>query len=474
MVFSSQIFLFIFLPLCLLGAYFFRPDYRKYFLILASLFFLGWNGKKALAIFVVFVVVNYGFGLLLGRTRSKEALAKRISVWFVILTNVMFLLVFKYNPFITSSITSITGADFPNSNLPVMLGISFFVFSAISYQYDIYYNKIAPQKNFTDFLLYMSFFPKLLQGPITRASDFLAQPTTTWLDLDKLSSGVYRFTVGLAKKVIIADQLGLVVDPIFSNPANANGVSIAWLGAIGYAMQIFFDFSGYTDMAIGLGQMFGFDLPENFNFPYLALNISDFWHRWHITLSSWFRDYVFYPLEFKRRKQKIFRTESNTMIVFFLTGLWHGAGLQFIVWGLWHGLFVSLEAFLRNKKVKTKAPALIRYLVTMLIVLVGWVLFRSPGLRYGMQFLGVMFGLVKPIGTGLTLSRFINEKVVFILLLAMLANFPWKKWLPQFFNRLLGSKFYDPIRVLIFFILLGISIMIVISSTYSSFIYFKF
>ncbi len=427
-----------------------------------------------MAIFAIFVVVNYGFGLLLGRTRSKESLTKKISVWFVILTNAMFLLVFKYNSFITSSLTSLIGAEFPKPDLPIMLGISFFVFSAISYQYDIYYNKIAPQKNFTDFLLYMSFFPKLLQGPITRAGDFLAVPTTTWLDLDKLSRGVYRFTIGLAKKVVIADQLGLLVDQIFSNPANANGVSIAWLGAIGYAMQIFFDFSGYTDMAIGLGQMFGFDLPENFNFPYLALNISDFWHRWHITLSSWFRDYVFYPLEFKRRKQKIFRTESNTMIVFFLTGLWHGAGLQFIVWGLWHGLFVSLEAFLRNKKVKTKAPALIRYLVTMLIVLVGWVLFRSPGLRYGMQFLGVMFGLVKPIGTGLTLSRFINEKVVFILLLAMLANFPWKKWLPQFFNRLLGSKFYDPIRVLIFFILLGISIMIVISSTYSSFIYFKF
>lgn len=474
MVFSSQIFLFFFLPLCLLGAYFFRPDYRKYFLILASLFFLGWNGKKALAIFAVFVVVNYGFGLLLGRTRSEETLAKKISVWFVILTNVMFLLVFKYHSFSTSSLTRLTGAEFPKPDLPVMLGISFFVFSAISYQYDIYYNKIAPQKSFLNFLFYMSFFPKLLQGPITRAGDFLAQPTTTWLDLDKLSRGVYRFTVGLAKKVVIADQLGLVVDQIFSKAANANGALTAWLGAIGYAMQIFFDFSGYTDMAIGLGQMFGFDLPENFNYPYLALNISDFWRRWHITLSSWFRDYVFYPLEFKRRKQKAFRTESNTLIVFFLTGLWHDAGWQFIAWGLWHGLFSSLEVFLKTKKVTMKAPVIIRYLTTMLIVLVGWVLFRSPDLRFGLQFLGVMFGLVKPLETGLTLSRLINGKVIFILILALLANFPWKKWLPQFFNRLSGSKFYDPIRVLIFFILLGISIMIVISSTYSSFIYFKF
>ena len=348
------------------------------------------------------------------------------------------------------------------------------MFSAISYQYDIYNNRIAPQKNIAEFLLYMSFFPKLLQGPITRAGDFAAQLSKNKLDLDSLSRGVYRFTVGLAKKVIIADQLGAMVDQIFANPANANGVSVAWLGAFGYAMQIFFDFSGYTDMAIGLGQMLGFNLPENFNFPYLALNISDFWRRWHITLSSWFRDYVFYPLEFKRRKQKVFRTESNTLIVFFLTGFWHGAGWQFIVWGMWHGVFSSLEAFLRAKKVKTKAPEIVRYLVTMLIVLVGWVLFRSPGIKYGLQYLGVMFGLVKPIETGLTLGWYLNGKVAFTLLLAVLACIPWKQWMPKLFEKLADSKLNDPIRLVAFLILLGFSIMMVMSSTYSSFIYFKF
>jgi len=474
MVFSSQIFLFIFLPLCLLGAYLVRPDYRKYFLILASLTFFTWTSKEALAIFVVFVLVTYGFGLLLGRTRSKDTQGKKISIWLVILANVAFLLAFKYLTFITSSLAAVTGAELPKIDLPVLLGVSFFVFSAISYQYDIYYNKIAPQKNLADFLLYMSFFPKLLQGPITRAGDFAAQLAATKLDLDKLSRGVYRFTVGLAKKVIIADQLGAMVDQIFANPANANGVSIAWLGAFGYAMQIFFDFSGYTDMAIGLGQMLGFDLPENFNFPYLALNISDFWRRWHITLSSWFRDYVFYPLEFKRRKQKVFRTESNTLIVFFLTGFWHGAGWQFIVWGLWHGLFSSLEAFLRAKKVKAKAPTAIRYLVTMLIVLIGWVLFRSSDLGYGLRYLGVMFGLVKPLETGLTLGWYLNGKVAFILLLAVLACIPWKQWLPKYFEKLSGSRLNDPLRLIVFLILLGFSIMMVMSSTYSSFIYFKF
>ena len=474
MVFSSQIFLFVFLPLCILGAYLVHPDFRKYFLILASLAFFAWTGKKPLAIFVIFALVNYGMGLLQGSLREKEESGGKIANWLAILFNLAFLLAFKYLPFFTNILGGITGTELPKIELPVLLGVSFFVFSAISYQYDIYYKKIAPQKNIADFLLYMSFFPKLLQGPITRAGDFTAQLAKNKLDLDSLSRGVYRFTVGLAKKVIIADQLGEMVDQIFANPANANGVSIAWLGAFGYAMQIFFDFSGYTDMAIGLGQMLGFDLPENFNFPYIALNISDFWRRWHITLSSWFRDYVFYPLEFKRRKQKTLRTESNTLIVFFLTGFWHGAGWQFIVWGLWHGLFASLEAFLRTKKIKTKAPALVRYLVTMLIVLVGWVLFRSPGLRYGLQYLGVMFGLVKPIDTGLTLTWYLNGKIAFILALAVMACIPWKQLLPKVFEKLAESKLHDPVKLAAFLILLGFSIMIVMSSTYSSFIYFKF
>ena len=474
MVFSSQIFLFVFLPLCISGAYLVRPDFRKYFLILASLAFFAWTGKKPLAIFFVFSIMNYGMGLLQGKLRDSKGLGRKLANWFAILSNVAFLLSFKYLPFFTNILAGVTGTEIPSIDLPVLLGVSFFVFSAISYQYDIYYNKIAPQRNIADFLLYMSFFPKLLQGPITRTGDFAAQLINNKLDPDSLSRGVYRFTVGLAKKVIIADQLGAMVDQIFANTANANGVSVAWLGAFGYAMQIFFDFSGYTDMAIGLGQMLGFDLPENFNFPYLALNISDFWRRWHITLSTWFRDYVFYPLEFKRRKQKVFRTESNTLIVFFLTGLWHGAGWQFIAWGLWHGLFSSLEAFLRTKKVKTKAPTVVRYLVTMLIILVGWVLFRSPGLRYGLQYLGVMFGLVKPLETGLTLTWYLNGKIAFILALAVLACIPWKQLLPKPFEKLTNSKLHDPVSLMVFLILLGFSIMMVMSSTYSSFIYFKF
>lgn len=267
MVFSSQIFLFVFFPLSILGAYLIHPDFRKYFLILVSLAFLPGRGQTCWRYFSFL------------RLRTTPWVCCRVVCGIItdlqrkLLIGRLFLPTWRswsLSSICPSSLISWSASpEWKSQRLTSRSLWGFFVFSAISYQYDIYYNKIAPQKNIADFLLYMSFFPKLLQGPITRAGDFTAQLAHNKLDLDSLSKGVYRFTVGLAKKVIIADQLGAMVDQIFANPANANGVSIAWLGAFGYAMQIFFDFSGYTDMAIGLGQMLGFDLPENFNFPIL-------------------------------------------------------------------------------------------------------------------------------------------------------------------------------------------------------------
>lgn len=443
-------------------------------LLLLSLLFIVWTGKEQLKLFLVFVLVNYGFGLILGETRKKEGLLKNSSIWLVIISNLGFLISFKYLPFITETLELLSGRQLPMLELPILLGVSFFAFSAIAYQYDVSYKKTEPQKNIVDFFLYMSFFPKLIQGPIMREGEFARQLSDLKINTDNLSEGTFRFAIGLAKKVIIADQLGGMVDQIFANSAISNGVSTAWLGALGYAMQIFFDFSGYTDMAIGIGRMFGFKLPENFNSPYLALSISDFWHRWHITLSNWFRDYVFYPLEFKRRKQKKFRVESNTLIVFLLTGIWHGAGWQFVVWGLWHGLFSALDAFLRAKKVEPKAPKFVRYILTMMIVLVGWVIFRSPDLGYGLNYLGIMFGFVKPMDTGLTVERNLNAKNAVILVLAILACIPWNKILSVWLEKLKVSKMNDPIRVLVFLLLMVLSFVIVMSSTYNSFIYFKF
>lgn len=473
MVFSSQIFLFFFLPLTLL-AYFICPaKYRRYLLVPVSLLFFGWTGLKAMAIFVLFGIANFLFGLWLEKAKATQS--EKTSRWvlfIVIAANLLFLFGFKYLGMITSTVNTVV-EGFKAPGLPVLLGASFFVFGSISYLYDIDSGKIASERNLISFMLYLTFFPKLLQGPITRYAEFKSGISPK-VSLEEVSNGVFRFVVGLAKKVIIADQLGVMVDGVFANPATSNLASIAWVGAIGYAMQILFDFAGYTDMAIGLAGILGYKLPENFNFPYAAKNITDFWRRWHMTLGAWFREYVYYPLEFKRRKQKTLRSESNSLIVFLLTGLWHGASWQFVVWGLWHGLFVALEAYLKTKKVKTKAPLAIRYLTTMLIVLVGWVLFRSPSFSYAFQYLGVMFGLVKPEITGVTLGWYLDNKIIFLLILSISLSVPWKQFLPKLYDRIEALNWMSIMRVSYFVLLLLFSLMMVMSSTYSAFIYFKF
>jgi alginate O-acetyltransferase complex protein AlgI len=249
---------------------------------------------------------------------------------------------------------------------------------------------------------------------------------------------------------------------------------VAWLGAIGYTLQIYFDFSGYTDMAIGLGKMFGIEIPENFNFPYISTSITEFWRRWHMTLSSWFRDYVFYPLEFKRRKEKRLRIETNTLIVFFLTGLWHGASWNFVLWGLLHGMVIAVESFLKAKRLNFHLPNLIKWLITIIVLIIGWVFFRSPDLKYASQYLSVMFGMGKPIDAGSTLFLFLNAKYAFITILSFIACIPWKMVFPVFVAKVEGSKRLLVIQPLIILILLFLSLVYVISSSSNSFIYFKF
>jgi alginate O-acetyltransferase complex protein AlgI len=474
MVFSSQIFLFIFLPFALLGYYLVRKDFRNYYLLLISLAFFAWTGKKFLLILLVFILINYLFGLLLSYMKRYGIWTNRAVLFVGLAANLSLLVYFKYLNFFTITINNLTGKDLPLKEIPLLLGISFFTFSAISYLLDIYFERIIPAKNPLDFALYMSFFPKLIQGPISRFGDIIPQIKDRNSSSAKFADGAYRFVAGLAKKMIVADQLGVIVDQIFTNPANQNSTAIAWLGAISYAMQIYFDFSGYTDMAIGLGKMFGFDLAENFNYPYISKSISEFWRRWHITLGSWFRDYVFYPLEYNRRKTTTLRQETNVLMVFLLTGLWHGAAWNFVIWGLWHGLFISLEYFLKSRKIKLKLPVFIKYLATMLILTLGWVLFRSKDLSYAMQYLGVMFGFLRPLGSGITLAWYLTPKIGTILVLAGLACVPWKQVFPRFTEKVAGSKTELIFRDAGFVILLIISIILVMTSTYNAFIYFKF
>ena len=292
--------------------------------------------------------------------------------------------------------------------------------------------------------------------------------------VDKFAVGAYRFVVGPAKKTVIADQLGVVVNQIYESLPLTHSIPVAWLGAIGYAFQIYFDFSGYTDMAIALGKMFGFDLVENFNYPYISTSITEFWRRWHITLGTWFRDYVFYKLEFKRRKVKRFRQETNTLIVFFLTGLWHGAAWNYIIWGLWHGVFIVIERFFKSRNTKFHLPVSVRWVITMLALLIGWVLFRSPSLKYAGEYLGVMFGFVRSINNGITLFWYLTPKIATILGLAALASIPWKMVFPRVVKRYDGTLGAIIFQDASFVVLLVVSIILVISSSYNSFIYFKF
>jgi alginate O-acetyltransferase complex protein AlgI len=474
MVFSSAIFLFIFLPIVLLGYYLIRKDFRNYYLLLVSFVFFAWSGQQFLPLFLLFIGANYLFGLLLSYVKTYELLWLNRTVLFLSLAaNLGLLLYFKYLNFFITSVNSLISKDLPLTEVPFLLGISFFTFSAISYLLDVNSGKIKAAKNPLDFAFHISFFPKLIQGPIARYGDISAQLVSREHSLDKFSEGVSRFITGLAKKMIIADQLGVVVDQIFANPASQNSIGIAWLGAISYAMQIYFDFSGYSDMAVGLGKMFGFDLVENFNNPYIATSVTDFWRRWHITLSTWFRDYVFYPLEFNRRKTKTLRQESNTMIVFFLTGLWHGAAWNFVVWGLWHGIFISLENLFKSRRINIKVPVFVNYLFTMLVVLLGWVMFRANSLGYAMEYIGVMFGLVEHINNGITLAWYLTPKIATVLVIAGLACLPWKQILPSFIEKF-SSNTGLVFRNLALVFLLLVSIMLVMSSSYNSFIYFKF
>lgn len=470
MVFSSSIFLFLFLPLTLLLYYILKENYRNLFLLLVSFLFYAWSGPKNLIILLASILINYFFGLVLLHMKNSGKWLHRLMLFLGIAANLSMLLYYKYFNFFLCTVNQIGKTSFVLKDIAFPLGISFFTFCGISYIVDVYKGKVSAQKNPLNVALYLSFFPKLAQGPITRYGDMADQMEKRTCSVEKFGEGVYRFTIGLAKKMIIANQLGAVVDNIYAKAANQNTAAVAWLAAIGYTFQIYFDFSGYSDMAIGLGKMFGFDIMENFNYPYVSTNISDFWRRWHISLSSWFRDYLYIPLG-GNRTGNVF---VNLFIVFAVTGLWHGAAWNFVVWGLWHGLFVLLERLLRNKHIEIKLPNAIKIIITFFIVNLGWVLFRAPSFSYAKNMIGVMFGAIRPLNNGIALSWYFTPKIAVVLVLAVLGSLPWKKILPKFAVHFEKSNSLVVVKDICIVALLAVSIMLVMTSTYNAFIYFKF
>jgi alginate O-acetyltransferase complex protein AlgI len=430
MVFSSPIFLFLFLPIVLAGCLLPGLRLRNAWLLFFSILFYAWGEVGFVGLMLGSTVINYG----LGRWVEKETDEKRRrwAVGVAIALNLGLLAVFKYTNFAVHNLNLILGilgakpVSVKDVRLPI--GISFFTFHAISYVMDIYRRKWASAKNPADVALYIFFFPQLIAGPILRWSAIAPQIASRAQTNDRFAQGIRRFVEGLAKKVIIANAVAVPADAIFGWSADWQDLTIAtaWVGAICYMLQIYFDFSGYSDMAIGLGQMFGFEFMENFNYPYVAQSIRDFWRRWHISLSSWFRDYLYIPLGGNRCSEK--RNKFNLVIVFLLCGLWHGASWTFVVWGLYHGAFIVLEHGPAGRSLDRMARPL-RHFYALLVVLAGWVLFRAPSLWVAVSFLCNMAGLKLSHVPAKTLAGAVNNQAAFALLAGLLLATPIWKWL---------------------------------------------
>ena len=461
MVFSTPIFLFLFLPAVLVLNYIIPKKYiaaKNVVLLIASLFFYAWGEPKNVLLMLLSIAVNYVCGLLLGRFDSDEK-KRKVVLWASVVFNLGLLFFFKYFNFVT-------GGIFPAIKLPI--GISFFTFQIMSYTIDVYRRSVEPQKSLLKLALYISLFPQLIAGPIVRYIDVEKQLTYRECTAEKTARGMIRFSMGLAKKVIVSNTVAAICDGIFGS-TNTVPAFTAWVGVICYALQIYFDFSGYSDMAIGMGHMLGFDFLENFNYPYVSCSVQEFWRRWHISLSSWFRDYLYIPLGGNRRGKV--RTYINLIIVFACTGLWHGASFSFIVWGLWHGLFLVIER-LGFKKVLDKLPKFIGWIYTMLVVLVGWVFFRADTLSAAMKYLGEMFSFSGGVANGM--AQFDNLSFI-ITVIAIILCTPVYQFLKGKLEKTeVGKKAAFVIGAVLATGLFILSVIFLTGSGYNPFIYFRF
>lgn len=470
MVFSSTTFLFLFLPLVLTFYYSGRSiGWRNACLLVTSLLFYAWGEGALVLIMLASIVVNHRLGLWIGQASIAGHRKRLLSA--ALLFNLGLLAFFKYANFLIDNLNAVAQSlHMPAIYLPPIhlpIGISFFTFQAIAYVMDVHRAKVPQESNVFRLGLYISLFPQLIAGPIVRYTEIREAIRQRSGTLDQYYLGTQRFVIGLAKKVLIADILGLVADQIFAAPTEALEVTTAWLGIITYAFQIYFDFSGYSDMAIGLGLLFGFQFPENFRYPYVSRSLREFWRRWHITLSTWFRDYLYIPLGGNRGSNK--RTFFNLTLVFLLCGLWHGAGWSFIIWGLFHGLFLGLERTSFGRWLSTW-PQWLQHIYLLLLVLIGWVFFRANDLSQAMAYLGALFGSGPE--ARYYAGLYLNREVILALMMALAFSGPTLPWLQKKWLRT-GSPaemFYLSALLLLFLW----SLATILASNYQPFIYFRF
>lgn len=475
MLFSSLVFLWYFLPAVFL-LYFITKNLhiRNGVLLAASLFFYAWGEPKYVILMLVSIGLNYFFGLWIGRMQSKHRM--RLAVTTCVFLNLLVLGYFKYFNFAVEIANSLLsrfagGAhtlSFREIALPV--GISFYTFQALSYVVDVYRGENQAQKNPLNMMLYISFFPQLIAGPIVKYHDIEEQIENRTVTLEGFSYGVKRFIFGLGKKVILANTFAEVVDAVYAYQAADVSQAMLWLTALLYMLQIYFDFSGYSDMAIGLGKMFGFTFIENFRLPYTATSIQDFWRKWHISLSSWFKEYVYIPLGGNRRGTA--RTYVNLWTVFLLIGIWHGAGWTFIFWGIYHGLFNVLERCFLGKWLKQEKFRPLAHIYAVFVVLIGWIFFRADTIGQAFSFIRYMF---VPHSAVVLMERYMNRKLWMFLAAALLACGPvqwfWMKWK----GRVLAQDGSVTVTSWIgYMAILWFSILLLVNNTYNPFIYFRF
>lgn len=466
MVFSSTIFLCVYLPLVLLGYYICPKKGKNLFLLIVSLIFYAWGEPKYVFLMIFSILVNYVFGLLMDKHRENKKRLKLLLVISVII-DLGLLSVFKYTDFIITNINSVFGAGFDLLNIALPIGISFYTFQAMSYTIDVYRDNVRVQRNLIDFGMYITMFPQLIAGPIVRYSDVqdqLAERNVTTADF---SEGIMRFVVGLGKKVLLANQMGAVWTQIYALGGDISAL-MAWTGAAAYTFQIYFDFSGYSDMAIGLGRMFGFKFPENFRYPYESVSITDFWRRWHITLSTWFKEYLYIPLGGNRRG--LTRQALNLLIVWTLTGFWHGAGWNFVMWGLYYFAILFIEKLFLLKALD-KLPRLFRHAYALLLIVIGWVIFASDDVSVMLPYLGSMFGANGALG-GMDVYTLLTRAALMVICCVASTELPKRLFVTAAGK--MNEKAAFTVKSVLTLTLLALSVVFLIGDSYNPFLYFRF
>lgn len=465
MVFSEPVFMFLFLPVSLLLYYAVPFRFKNAVLFLTGLLFYAWGEPVFVLIMILSTLIDYCAGRVMDKF-DDSAIIRKTALIVSVVMNLSLLGIFKYSGFLIDSVNSVFGDVLQNPNLPLPIGISFFTFQSMSYTIDLYRRNIKVQKNFISFAAFVTMFPQIVAGPIVLYDDVAKELESRRIDFESVSNGISIFICGLCKKVLIANSVGELWNDVKAAEYSSLPAATAWLGIIAFTLQIYFDFSGYSDMAVGLGKMLGFNFPKNFNYPYTSKTVSEFWRRWHMTLGGWFKSYVYFPLGGSKNGK--LNTIRNLLIVWFLTGMWHGASWNFIIWGVYYGIILILEKFV-FAKVMQKIPAAITRIYTLLAVIIGWVIFEITSPVLELKFIAAMFGSSGSFFDVFTLNMLHNYGITFIIAIIIATGLPLKICKKIFENRKL-----EILQIAGEALGMTACIAYLVDATYNPFLYFNF